>query len=223
MGRHSIVQVPGGQLSVPAGRASKRPSKKPIRRPFVLSVLSVLAAFGIMLVMVVDPYSGAYADQAESPNHWAVVHGQTYVANGSFSIKPAAHDSFGVHVPKAKLKVASTVTASSEPGAPTAPAPSPGSAQAIAKAILDAKGSPNSQYSCLVSLWDRESGWNVHAANASGAYGIPQALPGNKMASAGPDWQNNAKTQILWGLGYIDGRYGSPCAAWSHSQSTGWY
>ena len=73
-------------------------------------------------------------------------------------------------------------------------------------------------------MWGRESGWQVSASNASsGAYGIPQALPGSKMASVGPDWQSNAATQIQWGLGYIDGRYGSPCAAWSHSQANGWY
>jgi hypothetical protein len=97
-------------------------------------------------------------------------------------------------------------------------------AQRIARSMLPSYGwSPGSQFSCLVSLWNRESGWNVHAANPSGAYGIPQALPGSKMASAGPDWQNNATTQIKWGLGYIKSRYGTPCGAWGHSQSTGWY
>jgi hypothetical protein len=57
----------------------------------------------------------------------------------------------------------------------------------------------------------------------SGAYGIPQALPGSKMASAGADWQTNAQTQVNWGLGYITGRYGTPCAAWQTSQAKGWY
>ena len=56
-----------------------------------------------------------------------------------------------------------------------------------------------------------------------GAYGIPQALPGSRMASAGPDWQTNAATQIRWGLQYIKSTYGSPCAAWDHEQATGWY
>ena len=73
-------------------------------------------------------------------------------------------------------------------------------------------------------LWTRESNWNVYADNpSSSAYGIPQALPGSKMASAGPDWENNAVTQIKWGLGYIQDRYGSPCAAWGHSESHGFY
>ena len=98
-----------------------------------------------------------------------------------------------------------------------------GSAQSIARSLLSARGWGGDQFSCLVQLWNRESGWNTHAANPSGAYGIPQALPGSKMSSAGPDWQNNAATQISWGLGYISARYGTPCGAWGHSQSSGWY
>ncbi|AQY03322.1 phospholipase [Microbacterium foliorum] len=80
------------------------------------------------------------------------------------------------------------------------------------------------QFSCLDSLWTKESGWNYQAYNASGgATGIPQALPGSKMASAGSDWQTNAATQIRWGLGYISSVYGTPCSAWGHSQSVNWY
>ena len=70
----------------------------------------------------------------------------------------------------------------------------------------------------------RESGWNPFADNpTSSAYGIPQALPGSKMASAGADWATNPVTQIRWGLGYIRDRYGSPCGAWAHSEANGWY
>ncbi|MBO3733698.1 aggregation-promoting factor C-terminal-like domain-containing protein [Glycomyces niveus] len=76
---------------------------------------------------------------------------------------------------------------------------------------------------CLVALWDRESGWNHLAENSIGAYGIPQALPGPKMESAGSDWETNPVTQIKWGLGYIEGRYGTPCEAWNHSEEVGWY
>jgi len=80
------------------------------------------------------------------------------------------------------------------------------------------------QFPCLDNLWKRESGWNYRASNrGSGAYGIPQALPGNKMAKFGADWATNPATQIKWGLDYIEGRYSTPCGAWSHSQSTGWY
>ena len=80
------------------------------------------------------------------------------------------------------------------------------------------------QFKYLSWLWQRESGWNKYAMNPySGAYGIPQALPGSKMASAGPNWRSNAATQIRWGLRYIRARYGSPHRAWNHSQATGWY
>ncbi len=104
-----------------------------------------------------------------------------------------------------------------------APAPS-GSPQQIAMGMLGSYGWSSSQFSCLDSLWNEESGWNVYASNpTSGAYGIPQALPGSKMASAGPDWQSDAATQIRWGLGYIQALYGSPCGAWAHEQADGWY
>ena len=99
-----------------------------------------------------------------------------------------------------------------------------GSPQQIAEQMLSQFGWSSGQFSCLQPLWALESGWNVYASNpSSGAYGIPQALPGSKMASAGPDWQSNAATQIRWGLTYIQGTYGSPCAAWSHEEADGWY
>jgi hypothetical protein len=107
---------------------------------------------------------------------------------------------------------------------PSAPS-DPSGAQLIARDLMAAQyGWGDDQFGCLVPLWARESGWNVNAYNASsGATGIPQALPGSKMASAGADWQTNPATQITWGLGYIAGRYGTPCAAWDHSESAGWY
>ena len=99
-----------------------------------------------------------------------------------------------------------------------------GSPQQIAAAMLGSFGWSSGQFSCLDPLWAHESGWSTTAYNSgSGAYGIPQALPGSRMASAGPDWQTNAATQIRWGLEYIKGTYGSPCAAWDHEQATGWY
>jgi hypothetical protein len=99
-----------------------------------------------------------------------------------------------------------------------------GSPQQVAKQMLGQFGWSGSQFSCLEPLWERESGWDVTAENpSSGAYGIPQALSGSLMASAGPDWQTDAATQIRWGLTYIQGRYGSPCGAWTHEESAGWY
>ena len=80
------------------------------------------------------------------------------------------------------------------------------------------------QYGCLVSLWDRESHWRHTARNrGSGAYGIPQAMPGDKMSKFGADWQTNPITQIKWGANYIEKRYNTPCGALEHSNSTGWY
>jgi hypothetical protein len=98
-----------------------------------------------------------------------------------------------------------------------------GSAEQIAQQLLAQDGWAG-QFGCLYSLWERESGWNMYAENpSSGAYGIPQSLPGSKMASAGSDWATDAATQIRWGLSYIRSVYGSPCGAWSHEESSGWY
>ena len=99
-----------------------------------------------------------------------------------------------------------------------------GDPRQIAQALLPQFGFSSDQFSCLDSLWTKESGWDVYADNpTSSAYGIPQALPGEKMASAGADWATNPATQIRWGLGYIAEVYGSPCSAWSHSVANNWY
>jgi hypothetical protein len=96
--------------------------------------------------------------------------------------------------------------------------------KAIGCSLLGSFGFGTGQMSCLEPLWERESGWNERAANSgSGAYGIPQALPGNKMAKYGSDWETNPVTQVKWGLDYIKGTYGTPCDAWSAFQSKGWY
>ncbi len=126
--------------------------------------------------------------------------------------------------PEPVAEPASSSSGSSGSWSPPFVSPDPGSAQAIAYDMVLARGWGDDQFACLVALWNRESGWRVNAYNAgSGAYGIPQSLPGNKMASAGEDWATNPATQITWGLGYISGRYGSPCGAWDHSNSVGWY
>ena len=110
-------------------------------------------------------------------------------------------------------------------------------AQARTRAVRNSQSSPqdlarlmladrgwSSQFGCLDRLWTRESGWNYRATNpSSGAYGIPQALPGSKMSTIAPDWRTNPVTQMKWGLNYIADRYGTPCGAWGHSQAYGWY
>ncbi|MGG7305581.1 coiled-coil domain-containing protein [Curtobacterium sp. AB451] len=102
----------------------------------------------------------------------------------------------------------------------------PSGAQAYARSAIGAYGWGSDQFSCLVSLWTQESGWRANALNtSSGAYGIPQSLPAEKMAVAGADWRTNAATQINWGLAYIHDAYGSPCGAWNHEMSVDphWY
>ncbi|MEV0304435.1 aggregation-promoting factor C-terminal-like domain-containing protein [Streptomyces prasinus] len=95
-----------------------------------------------------------------------------------------------------------------------------GSAQATAQSMIG----DSAQYQCFSNIVQRESGWNHTATNASsGAYGLVQALPASKMASAGSDWKTNPATQISWGIGYMNERYGSPCAAWDFWQANNWY
>jgi hypothetical protein len=103
-------------------------------------------------------------------------------------------------------------------------APIGGSPKAIARGLAASRGWGDGQFACLESLWQQESRWNPRGANpSSGAYGIPQARPGAKMATYGADWRTNPTTQIRWGLDYIDRRYATPCAAWSFSRAHDYY
>ncbi|KRE57281.1 hypothetical protein ASG70_00160 [Phycicoccus sp. Soil748] len=98
--------------------------------------------------------------------------------------------------------------------------------RAAARALLGDYGFDDGQWSCLDNLWNGESGWRFTAENSSsGAYGIPQSLPGSKMGSVGADWRTNPVTQIKWGLQYIRSSYGTPCNAWDQwqSRSPHWY
>jgi hypothetical protein len=118
----------------------------------------------------------------------------------------------------------SRLSATSGPASTSSVDISDGDPRDIARVLMAGFGFGADQFGCLDSLWTRESNWNPSAHNASsGAHGIPQALPGSKMASAGPNWESDPATQIRWGLGYIQDRYGSPCGAWGHSESHGWY
>lgn len=185
------------------------------RARYLLSLLVVTVCFGLVALTLATPPVSATAE-ATSVVPRA---GQQSFVLASDLTTSVTRDGFSVT--KGAPRAATTsVTAA----APHAGAPDPGTAQAIARQMLADRGMGDDQFDCLVSLWNRESHWNIYAGNPStGAYGIPQALPGSKMASAGPDWADNATTQITWGLGYISGRYGTPCGAWSHSQSSGWY
>ena len=100
----------------------------------------------------------------------------------------------------------------------------PDSNRGLGYRLMQQFGFAPDQWQYLDALWQRESGWNHVAENpSSGAYGIPQSLPGSKMATVAPDWRTNPETQITWGLAYISARYGNPEGAWAHSQRVGWY
>ncbi|MFW2512200.1 G5 domain-containing protein [Demequina sp. SO4-13] len=112
-----------------------------------------------------------------------------------------------------------------EPSVASVPSTSnAGSNRALGRELAAQRGWTGEQWNCLNALFTKESNWNHTAANpSSGAYGIPQSLPGSKMGSVGSDWRTNPATQITWGLNYISGRYGTPCGAWGHSQARNWY
>ncbi|GLI28677.1 hypothetical protein ARHIZOSPH14_29190 [Agromyces rhizosphaerae] len=178
------------------------------------------ASVSFVLVHLVDPTIGASAsgEYRASTDRFGGEATQVVEVTGDYDFT-ATRDEYVVEA--AAVAVSNTAITFQ---APPAIVPDPGSAQAYAADAVAARGWSTGEFDCLVALWNKESGWRVNAMNPySGAYGIPQALPGSKMATAGADWQTNAATQIEWGLGYIAGRYGTPCGAWSHSQSVGWY
>lgn len=215
--------------------APRPPAVRPrSRRRAALFVFSFSAACAFVLVNVVDPYSGATASPYfhVAPDRFGGQAAQALTVAGSYT-NPVSRDDYTITAapppPAPEPQVASSAAGLSAKSAgsfqaPAAAVPDPGSAQDYAYGAVRSRGWGEGEFNCLVSLWNRESGWNVNASNgSSGAYGIPQALPGSKMSSAGSDWATNAGTQIEWGLGYISGRYGTPCGAWAHSEDMGWY
>ena len=210
-------------------------SLKKKTRPIVV-LLACLAIAGFFMINLVNPNSFQSADAsvrfAHVTDRYAGQQPQALDVGADYQPVSLEREQYNATLPPKPVvtqppapvaKAAAPVKKAATAAAPSAPPAAPGTAQAFAQQYLASMGMGADQFSCLVSLWNRESGWNTHAANPSGAYGIPQALPGSKMASAGPDWQNNYETQIKWGMGYITGRYSTPCGAWGHSQSTGWY
>nr|WP_231478609.1 MULTISPECIES: lytic transglycosylase domain-containing protein [Microbacterium] len=209
------------------------------RRRRVLSVFAALAVAGFVAAYIGPvgaSVSQAEASEIEPVSLYAssIQDAQAYVADaGTATTLDRGALTYTVYVapkptptptPTPEAAKKRTGTSTSSTWSPPFVSPDPGSAQAIAYEMVTARGWGDDQFACLVALWKKESGWRVNAYNASsGAYGIPQALPGKKMASAGADWETNPATQIAWGLGYISGRYGDPCGAWGHSQSVGWY
>lgn len=204
-----------------------RPQASGTRRPggfkqAVTVVFAFVASVSFLLVNVVDPFSGATAspDFARDGERFGGAEVQAVDVEGEYTIDVTKEG----YVVEEKPEVTLAPASAGSGWAPPAITPDPGSAQAYAAGAVAARGWASTEFDCLVALWSKESGWRVNAYNASsGAYGIPQALPGSKMATAGADWETNAATQIEWGLTYIQGRYGTPCGAWAHSQDDGWY
>jgi hypothetical protein len=202
---------------------------------FPVAVIAALAVIGVAVgAEVFAPGSGAFstaeAIEAIPGSHTMALLEQE---RAQLIAMTAAARTLTV-VAKPKLASPSQVAAASQAASSgsggggiiyvTSTPPNPNSAQSIAYNMMASFGfSPSTYFGCLRDLWDRESGWVYDAENASGAYGIPQALPGSKMASAGPDWQTNPATQIRWGLGYIKAIYGNPCSAWAFEEANGYY
>lgn len=205
------------------------------RRRGVLSVFATVAAVGFLGAYLVVPTGAALAEATSTGDGATTLYAaaqsdaQSLVVDidADASAPALTRGSYQVFVkpkPKPVVPPAAQSTKASSGWAPPSVVPDPGSAQAIAFDMVAGRGWGTGEFDCLVALWKKESGWRVNAHNkSSGAYGIPQALPGTKMGSAGADWETNPATQITWGLGYISGRYGTPCGAWGHSQARGWY
>jgi hypothetical protein len=209
------------------GDKRSRAARRGMRTPFTLSGLA-MAATGVAVVTGVGhaphsvvPMAGAIAPvsaSAASPT----APGADFSRNAARRSAPVSR-SFDRRASRDPAKQAA-LGLTSGPAVGGQQSLSAQDPQAIADALLSSYGWSSSEMSCLVPLWMGESGWRVNAENASsGAYGIPQSLPGSKMASAGADWRTNPVTQIKWGLGYIQERYGSPCGAWGFKQGHGWY
>jgi hypothetical protein len=219
MGRHEIERVPLSRriaIKLRGNRPQKppRPPRTGVYKQRFVTSFGFFFAAATLLVNVVDPYSGAMA----RPYFYASTADATDKAQ-NFAYYSQAKVSFsrgGYSVVTGDAAKAIFVADAANPAS--------GSDKAFALDLVLAHGWGHDQYSCLVALWNRESNWRVNAYNASsGAYGIPQALPGVKMAEAGADWMTNSQTQIRWGIGYIDGRYHSPCGALAHSDQFRWY
>lgn len=163
-------------------------------------------------------YRGAYRSRSAYGRRDSRVTAVAVLAAGAALVSAGAH---AAHA-KAPVHSAAAQAAALAPGAETGTASADA---ALGQSLAGADGwGAGSQWTCLDELWTRESGWRmVWNYGGSGAYGIPQALPASKMASAGADYMTDPATQIRWGLGYIASAYGSPCGAWAHETEDGWY
>jgi len=222
MGRHEAIQP---SLSQKVGHlADLAFEKTPLARPhlpklkkhFFRPIWGFFFSVTFVLVSIVDPYSGTIASAATLQDFNYNSEQDPTQTYGYASTQKILFTRGGFNIVTGSDAAAMFVE--------SAGAPTPGTVKAFAQELLVGMGLGEDQYSCLVKLWTRESQWQVSAANkSSGAYGIPQALPGSKMASEGADWLTNPETQIRWGVKYIKARFGAPCGALAHSDKFGWY
>jgi hypothetical protein len=187
---------------------------KKLKRLVVTTIaISFVASYA--MVTVIDPYGGAL--------------NSAYAYNSTYSNTGEEDQIYGF---TAQQKISfqrggwAIVTGDEAAAIYVANAETPenGSIKAFAYELVLSNNWGRDQYSCLVALWERESNWRWNALNkSSGAYGIPQSLPGRKMAEMGADWVTNPETQVRWGVNYIKNRYGAPCGAMAHSNKFNWY
>jgi hypothetical protein len=215
---------------------STRTSTNPVIRTGI-QVMAFAVAAAFVLLFAVDPHSvSANASQGFAPTVIAAAGGEQSLDVAAGSAQSVTRDGYTVKDPPAPEPVIVPVAVKAEPSTdaaapsgggceanvvPTPGPPAPGSVQDIAYQAVMGYGWGEQNYYYLLALWNKESGWNPEAHNASsGAHGIPQALPGEKM---GPGWESDPNVQINWGLQYIAGVYGTPCEAWASSENRGWY
>lgn len=221
MGRYELVRPSMGKRLVQRifGRklAPKLENLQLARKIKVLTanVIAITCIASYAMVTVIDPYGGALTS--------------AYAYNSSYSDIGEDNQIYGF---KSQQKISFerggwAIVTGDEAAAiyvANAATPETGSIKEFAYSLVNKNNWGRDQYSCLVALWERESNWRWDAMNkSSGAYGIPQSLPGRKMAEMGADWVTNPETQVRWGISYIKSRYGAPCGAMAHSNKFNWY
>ena len=221
MGRYELVRPSMGKLLVQRifGRklAPKLENLQIAKKIKVLTanLIAITCIASYAMVTVIDPYGGALTS--------------AYAYNSSYSDIGEDNQIYGF---KSQQKISFerggwAIVTGDEAAAiyvANAATPETGSIKEFAYGLVRDNKWGRDQYSCLVALWERESNWRWDAMNkSSGAYGIPQSLPGRKMAEMGADWVTNPETQVRWGISYIKSRYGAPCGAMAHSNKFNWY
>ena len=221
MGRYELVRPSMGKRLVQRifGRklAPKLENLQLAKKIKVLTanVIAITCIASYAMVTVIDPYGGALTS--------------AYAYNSSYSDIGEDNQIYGF---KSQQKISFerggwAIVTGDEAAAiyvANAATPETGSIKEFAYSLVNKNNWGRDQYSCLVALWERESNWRWDAMNkSSGAYGIPQSLPGRKMAEMGADWATNPETQVRWGISYIKSRYGAPCGAMAHSNKFNWY